>query len=168
MIFVAGIKMNRESKLNGNFNLSVGSVSGEELGYEYAADPLATPNTFFKTTLVAVNFDLQYNLVDKENLKVYLSQGIGGIRFQPKDEFGNDLIDQTETRSINEEYRNLTLVLPTMVGVKYLLPNGYGIALQTGLYNTTTDYLDNIGTLGNKGGGDNIWSTRVQVSMPLK
>ncbi len=164
---VLGIKLNKEKKLNGNFNLSFGQVSGHELDYAYKGNPDATPNTYFKTTFVAFNYDLQYNFIDKPNLKVYLSQGVGILRFEVKDQFSKSLSDQSSTRDIGEDYRNLTVILPTQLGLKYILPNDMGLGLQAGYYNTLTDYIDNISQWGNKSGNDNLLSLKFQLFVPL-
>ena len=89
------------------------------------------------------------------------------LRFDPQDEFNDSLVDQPFTRAANETYGNITLMLPTQIGVLYTLPNDYSIGLQVGYTNTLTDYLDNISDWSNSGGQDNIFSYRFVVHIPV-
>lgn len=97
---------------------------------------------------------------------VYLSQGIGFIHFSPEDDEGNSLADLPNTREDQETYRQESFMLPTNVGVLYLLPNQYGVSVQAGFYNPMTDYLDNISQLGDSG-NDNILAIRFAFYIPL-
>lgn len=168
-LFNIGIKLNNNKKLNGNFSLNIGSISGNELDYTFDDDSgiSTNPNTYFKTTFFSINYEAQYNIVDKKKFKLYLSQGIGVLRFIPRDEFENDLSDNTESRSLNETYRNLAVMLPTSIGIKYILPNNMGIGFQSGFYNSLTDYLDNISVWGQNDGNDNILNFRLHLYVPV-
>ncbi|WP_109832219.1 hypothetical protein [Reichenbachiella versicolor] len=163
-----GLKLNRDKRLHGNLTLTLGSVSGHELDYVFQDDPNSTPNSSFTSSLLAFNYDLQYYLVDWERLKVYFSQGIGFARFQPKDESGENLSDQTETRALNEEYGNISFMLPTHFGVRYVTTTQYSIGAQIGWLNTTTDYLDNISQWGKDSKNDNILTLRLVFYAPIK
>ncbi|MFY0650455.1 MAG: hypothetical protein JXQ96_00410 [Cyclobacteriaceae bacterium] len=164
-----GVKFNRFNKINGNFTLTIGTVNGQNVNYVFDNGGLPTPapNRFFKTKFVGLNYELHYNFIDKENLKVYASQGIGIMRFDPKDEFNTSLIDQLETRAPSETYGNITLMLPTQVGVLYSLPNELSVGLQLGFSNTLSDYIDNISTYSAQGGKDNIFSYRFELHIPV-
>lgn len=164
-----GLKLNKEKKLNGNIKVSIGRVTGQELDYTTTdnSGAVATPNTFFKSTFFGLNYEVQYNLIDKDKIKVYLSQGIGLFRFEPRDQSGQSLVDQTDTRPLGETYRNLTIQLPTQIGAKYYLPNDFGVGVQVGFVNPITDHLDNLGVWGNKNGNDNILSVQFQIHVPI-
>ena len=169
MVFFAGLKFNRNHKLNGNFTLSIGSVSGQNPNYSFddGSLPSPAPNHFFTSKVVGLNYELHYNFIHKEKIKVFVSQGVGVLRFNPKDEFDEPLIDQLSTRSTNETYGNISMMLPTQLGVLYTLPNDYSIGLQVGFQNTTSDYLDNISNWGLKKGSDNIFTYRFEIHIPL-
>jgi len=164
-----GLKLNKDKRLNGNIKVSIGSVTGQELDYTTRDNSgiIATPNTFFKNNFFGLNYEAQYNLIDKEKLKIYISQGIGLFRFEPKDEKGNSLIDQPSTRPIGESYRNLIIQLPTQIGAKYYLPNDFAFGIQLGFINPITDHLDNLGIWGNKNGNDNILSLQFEIHAPI-
>ena len=164
-----GLKLNREKKLNGNFKISIGRVTGQELDYMSFDNSgvTATPNTFFKTNFFGLNYEAQYNFVDRDKIKVYLSQGIGLFRFEPQDQSGQNLIDLPDTRPLGETYRNLAIQLPTQIGVKYYLPNDFALGIQAGFINPITDHIDNLGVWGNKNGNDNILSVQFQIHVPI-
>lgn len=163
--FHVGIQFNKKKRLNGGFNLGFGSVTGENRSFTTDI-PDKTPNRFFKTNFFYVNYDLHINIVKRDNFILYLSQGVGFLRFTPTDQFGNNLSDQIETRADDETYRNATLMAPTKLGAIYLLPNYFGVAAEAGLFNTGTDYLDNISELG-ESGNDNLLAFRLSFFIPL-
>ncbi|MEQ6118986.1 hypothetical protein [Reichenbachiella sp. MALMAid0571] len=169
MVFHVGIKFNRFKKMNGNFVLTIGSVTGQNINYSYGDGSLPTPspNRFFTTKVVGLNYELHYNFINCEKIKVYASQGIGVLRFNPQDEFNNSLVDQLFTRSSSETYGTITLMLPTQIGVLYTLPNQYSVGMQAGFVNTLTDYLDNISAWGSKKGNDNILSVKFEIHIPV-
>ncbi|MTI21636.1 hypothetical protein E1176_11450 [Fulvivirga sp. RKSG066] len=165
--FHAGIQFNNKKRLNGGFVLGLGSVTGENRDFFANNQSPQTPNRFFKTNFFHINYDLHINLVKKENFIAYLSQGVGFIRFTPTDQFGEDLQDQSNTREEDESYRNSSFMLPTKAGAMYFLPNGYGLGLEAGFFNTMTDYLDNISALG-EDGNDNLLAFRFSFYVPLQ
>ncbi|MEO1049980.1 MAG: hypothetical protein AAFX87_05125 [Bacteroidota bacterium] len=169
-IFNAGLRFNRKEKLNGSLNLSIGSITSSNIDFNPSNFPGTNriPNSFFETSFFSFHYQLQYNLIKKENLIVYVGQGIGFIRFNPKDDLNNNLQDIPETRAQGEEYTNISLMLPTSVGVVYILPNGFGFGFNTTLYNPLTDYLDNISDLGTDEGNDNMLAFGLSMYVPLK
>lgn len=168
-LLTVGIKLNTAKRLNGNFVLNIGSLSGNELDYTFddGSNIATTPNSYFNTSFFSINYETQYNIINRKKLKLYISQGIGVLRFIPRDEFGNDLIDNNDTRALNETYGNLAIMFPTSLGLKYVIPNGMGIGFQTGLFNSISDYIDNISEWGQDSGNDNILNFRIQLSVPI-
>ncbi|UII32521.1 hypothetical protein LVD17_01540 [Fulvivirga ulvae] len=168
--FHLGLQLNKKKRLNGNINIGAGTLNGEDRDFTFDSNqtPLPSPNKFFKTSFFYINYDLHYNIIKKKNFIAYISQGIGMIRFSPKDDEGNDLADLPQTRAEQETYRQESLMLPTSIGAIYVLPNQYGVSLQAGYYNTITDYLDNISNLGNSSNNDNIVAFRFAFFIPLQ
>ena len=157
-----------EKRLHGGIHAAVGSFSG----YELRSEPLdftteVFPNNYFKANFISVHYSLQYDIFRRANWLVYIRQGLGIMRFVPRDEQGNSLTDALETRADNESYGNATAILPTQAGVDYYLPNRLGLGLKLGWLNTTTDYLDNISLLGRRSGNDNIFQLILQLHLPL-
>jgi len=167
--FHLGIKLNQKKRLNGSLKLSFGRWNGQNVNYNppIVNNQVPSPNTFFNTSFVTFNYSLNYNIIKKDNFVLYISQGFGLLRYNPKDQLDNDLQDQPGTRLDNESYGNTTIFLPTMLGVIYFLPNHYGLGLQSGYLNSQSDYLDNISGWGTKSGNDNAFQIRMTIYAPL-
>lgn len=167
--FHAGLQLNTKHRFNGSFGISIGSITGQNLNPEF--QPLENtrlrPNKFFRTSIITAQYNLHLNLLKTNEWIIYLSQGFGIIRFNPKDEFKNDLLDMIDTRAANEAYTNVAIMFPTQAGVMYLLKNDFGFGIQAGLLNTMTDYLDNISDLGTRTGNDNLLMIRFSLFAPL-
>jgi hypothetical protein len=165
--FHIGLQLNKKKKVNGNFNIGFGEISDDFVPSSLPnVAGVAAPNKFFKTTFFYFNYDLHINFVKTEKWLIYLSQGIGFIRFTPKNDLGENLQDDAQTRADGEDYRNSAIMLPTSLGVIYFLPNNFGIGFQSGFYNTSTDYLDNISEFGSSS-NDNILAFRLALYAPL-
>jgi hypothetical protein len=164
-----GLKLNAKKRLNGHFNLSIGTFIAQNPDYEFtgSTEQSTTPNIFAKTSFLSLNYDLQVNLIKTHHWIVYLSQGAGLIRFQPKDEQNKPLQSQFSTRPGEENYNNVTILLPTQAGAIYLFDNGFGLGVQSGWLNPQTDYLDNISQWGNRSKKDNVLSFRFSFLAPL-
>ncbi len=149
--------MNHQNRLHGGLHGSLGTITGEALSHNTLdLDMTYTPNTFFRTNFVSIHYTLQYDIIRREFLKVYISLGLGLMRFMPHDQFDQPLQDQQHTRASNETYTNVAAMLPTQFGVDYYFPNRFGVGLKAGWLNTTTDYLDNTSQLGARQGNDNV------------
>lgn len=163
--FHGGIQFYKKKRLNGSFNLGFGNITSENREFS-SPSPDKEPNRYFKTNFLFLNYDLHINLIKRDHYSIYISQGIGFIRFTPTDQFGENLQDQLVTRADDETYRNASFMLPTKIGAMYLLPNYFGVGFEAGFYGTMTDYLDNISELG-ESGNDNILSFRFNFYIPL-
>ncbi len=164
-----GLSFNRNKNWNGSINLSFGFITGENRTYKSPKSlDQGVPNTFFNTSLLNLSYELKYHFIKTKRFALYASQGLGLMQFTPKNEEGQRLSDLLNTRPIDEIYNNITLFLPTSVGINYWLKNGYGIGFQTTLLNPQTDYLDNISALGTKSGNDQILQFRFFVLAPLR
>ncbi len=166
--FHLGLKLNQNHRINSNFNLAFGNVTGQNVNYEFLVDQIpTTPNRFFKTTFFSINYDLQVNIIKKKNIILYLSQGLGFSFFDPEDQFFNKLIDQEGTREEGETYSTTALMLPTQIGVIYFLPNYYGFGFNLGILNIQSDYLDNISNWSVNTGNDNVIWAKFSFYVPV-
>ena len=164
-----GIKFNKKKRLNSHLNLTIGSVVGQNYQYKFTGlnNMVTTPNQYFKTSIFSFQYDLQYNFIKKTNFILYMSQGIGFLRFVPKDEEGKELQDQRNTRAADETYNNTTLTLPLSFGAMYILKNGYGFGVQASYLFPQTDYIDNISVWGSESGKDKIAIVKFWLAVPL-
>ncbi len=165
--FHLGLRFNKAKKVNGEFELMSGFITGQNKNYSYQEDASATPNTFIFTNYFNLNYHLNYSFYNKNGLRIFISQGIGLLRFTAYDENYNKLNDQLNTRELGEEYSNITVAFPLQFGAMYSLPQGYGIMIRTGWMNSSTDYLDNISNWGNRKRKDNIMTFRFSFIAPL-
>jgi hypothetical protein len=164
-----GLKLNFKKRINSHLNLGLGSVSGQNMEYTFGGETgrVSSPNTYFSTSFVALNYDLQLHLLKYRGWMVYLSQGFGLIRFTPKDADKQSLLMNFASRAGDETYSNIAVLLPTQAGINYVFPNGYGIGVQAGWLNPQTDYLDNISRWGNREKRDNLLNYRFTFMAPL-
>ncbi|MFL5730768.1 MAG: hypothetical protein ACJ75J_14870 [Cytophagaceae bacterium] len=160
-----------DRRINPYLGFMIGNVTGQNPTYSVtdsdtsAATP--SPNKFFKTSLFSANFGLLISLVRKENFNLYIGQGLGVMRLNPKDADNKSLADQFNTRSDNEVYNNFTFMLPTFAGMTYRFKNDYRVGFQAGWLNPTTDYIDNISVWGSNPKKDNILSYKFSFYIPL-
>lgn len=164
------IRFNQDKRINHRIGAGIGFITGDDRFYTFRDNEgnLTTPNTFFRTQVFSVVYELEYNLIKRRNFRVYLSQGLGLFRFQTQNEARENLVDLSFTRPFDESYGNITLQLPTGIGLMYLFNNGFGLGGYLGVMNTQTDYLDNISAWGTQSGNDNVLRLRFSVLVPLK
>lgn len=164
-----GLKFNHAPRLNGRIGLHFGAITGENRTYQYKGTIEKTsPNIFFRTNLLGVEYELQFHFLKKHNFGFYISQGIGFMQFVPRDENATRYSELLDTRAIDESFSQNAFCFPTSIGGYYLLKNGYGIGAQGGIINPQTDYLDNISQWGNQAGNDQILRIKFFVLAPLK
>jgi hypothetical protein len=146
----------------------IGGVRGNNDSYTFNSTETTTPNTYFKTSLISMGYELRIHILKKESFVVYVSPGISLLRFEPKDEFKQSYSNQFSTRARGEEYSNISLMLPLKIGGSYYLSNGYGIGVDAGFLNPLTDYIDNISQWGNKSKKDNLLQLNLLLYIPIK
>ena len=79
------------SNLLTSLELNIGSVVGQNSGYYSTKNIEREPNTFFQTNFTSFSINLRAYVYRHKNFKVFIGQGIGGIRFVPKDELEEKL-----------------------------------------------------------------------------
>jgi len=159
-----GVKFAKKKRWNGHLALGIGSVRGQNYAYEF--DENATPNLFFRSNVVTLQADLQYNFLRTNRWIAYISQGVGLMRFLPKNEQGSRLQNQLSTRAAGEIYSNISGIFPTSLGLIFLLKNGYAFGFRVSLLRPTTDYLDNISLWGKRTGADKILLCKWHIAVP--
>ena len=162
------IVTNRDKLIQTSLELNIGNIVGQNSSFQSNKNPQREPNTFFETGFGSFSFNLRAYLYRKYNFKFYLSQGIGGMRFVPKNDLEEKLIDKPITRNSDKEtYSNLVIIFPRALGISYLFKNDYGISLDISQLTPMTDYIDNISQLGNPNDYDQILMYRLGVMIPI-
>lgn len=152
----------------GAFSIFIGRFKSSNDNYSFTSEDGSnqTPNTYVQTDFQSFSYHLRFRLFRNKTINGFISPGLGLMRFNPKDRNSDLLIDQDDTRNLDEGYTNLAFAMPIQLGVRANLKS-----IQTGLViqwsNVFTDYLDNIGDLGTQEGNDNILSYNFFVQIPL-
>ena len=159
---------NRDKLIQTSLEINIGNVVGQNSSFISENEPTREPNTFFQTNFASFSLNIRAYLYRKNNFKFFISQGIGGIRYVPKNELEEKLVSKANTRSNSEKsYGNLTIMLPRTAGISYLFKNDYGLSLDISQLNPLTDYIDNISALGNSKKKDKILMYRLGIIIPL-
>ncbi|MES2388604.1 MAG: hypothetical protein V4543_11440 [Bacteroidota bacterium] len=165
-----GLRLSRSKRLNGTFQLSLGSVTGSSSRYDFKipANSNATPANSFHTNFFMLNYELSLSLVKRRRFCWYISQGIGFMHFEVYDSENKSLFDNSLSRATGESYLKNTVILPSSTGIYGLLPGGYGLGFQAGWWNTGTDYIDNLSKLSDGRSGDNLLFYKFTVMVPVR
>jgi hypothetical protein len=170
--FHAGVTFNNKKRVNGYIHLMIGGVRGNNDSYVFYSSTTnsvtPTPNTYFKTSLFSLGYEMRINIIKKDFFTFYVSPGIALLQFTPKDEYNTPYTNQLNTRAKGEMYSNTALMIPIKIGATYYLPNGYGIGMDTGFLNPLTDYIDNISIWGNRKKKDNLLQLNLLLYIPIK
>lgn len=167
--FSAGLQFNTHKKWSGSINLLAGNVTGQDTSPSFNLDPESgrTPNTYFKTSVVSLYYQLFWNVYSGKRLRLFVGQGAGLLRYEPKNEEGLSLASQNNTRASNESYGSLTVLAPSSLGAAWKFKNNFGVGYRLTLFNTATNYLDNISQLGSQG-GDNVLGHQLSLMIPVR
>ncbi|WP_281614295.1 outer membrane beta-barrel protein [Flammeovirga sp. SubArs3] len=173
-----GYIFNKERRWNFRLDFSYLYVQGQILRAPDYIPPLTEPypNDYFQSHTFNTSLSVMFNIINKDNFKVYIAQGIGLFYYNPMDENGEELIENIsdprqgyyKTRNDGEDYTNFALSLPTRFGVNYFFPTNFGVGVSATFANIFTDYLDNVSELGNVKGNDNLMSVNFSFFIPLQ
>lgn len=165
-----GFKSNKKKMVLPQLNFSIGKFGSQNSEYVFIAQdhPEHKANNFFINQYKAVDLGLEFIVFDKFNLRIYISPSIGLMKYDIKDRDGNSLLINKLTRSKNEIAENFSAYIPLRLGARYFFKNNFGAGFQTGITFFTTDYIDNIGSLSNYSGRDNVLSYQFNFYIPIK
>lgn len=123
----------------------------------------AVPNTFVETPFFFVDFRLRARFLRESAFNPYFSLGVGLMGYTPKDQDGNNLLDNIGTRAEGETYGSITAGFPLSLGFEVQLSPLMGLGLEYTYRLTTSDYLDNISQLGQRDGNDKVQSLLLSI-----
>lgn len=121
------------------------------------------PNTYAETPFFYVDFRLRARFLRELPVVPYVSAGIGMLGYTPRDIDGNNLLDNLSTRQEGETYGSLTAAFPLSLGAELTLSHFVSLGLEYTFRPTTSDYLDNIGLLGERSGKDKLHSLMLSI-----
>lgn len=139
-------------------------------GFSEQADaplPLApegiVPNRFVRTSFFYTDVRLQYRFLRQARIQPYVAAGAGLFSFQPRDAQGNFLGENFFSRLPEESYLTLLASVPVSAGAEWHFSQWGGLGLEYTYRMTGSDYLDNIGLLGEAPGNDRLHSLQVKL-----
>lgn len=161
------LQFHNKTRLSTAFQIVAGSVSAENPYFTSENNNTVEVEKYFKTNFTSFYFNLSYYFIKRTKLRCYISPGIGLIRFSPKNENNQTLSENNLSRLPNETFGNTALALPIKIGIQYYLPNGWMIHYEANWLMPRTDYIDNIGQLGNSK-KDQIFGHGMRLSIPFQ
>ena len=126
-----------------------------------------TASSFVETRFIYGDLRLHLRLMPRSRIQPYLSVGAGILHFSPRNEEGKKLENRTNTRLEGENYNSLIPELPAVAGVRMKLNRTLDISLDYTFKYTPTDYLDNIGLIGNREGFDALHAIQLTLYVAL-
>lgn len=132
-----------------------------------APDSPAQTNAFVETEVKHIDFRLHLMLFQRFRFTPFCAAGVGIILYAPKDQEGYALIDNIKTRAANELYSGAAAFFPVAAGFKYRINHRTSITVEGTMCWMQTDYLDNIGQLGNLRGDDRLLSLTASYNIRL-
>ena len=126
-----------------------------------------TASSFVETRFVYGDLRLHLRLMPRSRIQPYISAGAGILHFTPRNKDGKKLENRTGTRLEGENYNSLIPELPVVAGLKTKLNRSLSISLDYTFKYTPTDYLDNIGLIGNRKGFDALHAVQLTLYVTL-
>lgn len=129
-----------------------------------------TPNRFVETSFIYMDFGYRLQLIRRFALfSPYFGISVGGLAFYPHAEDGVLLSRKRSTRAPEEKaYGTMTLSAPVTLGMDVNLSRKLSINLAYIHRMNSTDYLDNIKTLGTQAGNDKLHILRFGASFRIR
>lgn len=121
-----------------------------------AAPEGVQPVSFVETSFFYGDLRLRLTPFPWHRVRPYASVGAGFLIFSPKDLDGKFLSDAILTRPEGENYNTSVPQLPMSLGIQTEMTGLLGAGIEYTYRFTPTDYLDNIGSLGNRAGYDRL------------
>jgi hypothetical protein len=106
-----------------------------------------------------------YRFTPKKQGSFYTGIGSGILFFNPKDMNGNALIEDKTSRAENENYSNVTFILPVVIGYRRYINPYTSIYMEFSSINPQTKYLDNINQLGNYKKNDRLFTLHFGIQL---
>jgi hypothetical protein len=145
-----------EKLLSPQLNAGFGRIMAQDR--ELQAVDGVYPNTFVQTPFFQVDLRLKARFLRASPVHPHMSAGVGFLGYTPKDMDGNNLTDNYSTRRSDETYGPMTASFPLSAGVEVPLNGTLMVGLDYTYRMTASDYLDNVGRLGQRKGNDKLQS----------
>jgi opacity protein-like surface antigen len=145
--FAAQALLDNRSLLTPVLTIAVGSFSAQRPDFP-ARIGGGQPNSFVQTRFTTGTLAVRARFLRAQRLRPYAGLGIGLILFFPHDAEGRALTGQASTRAPGEAYGNTALAFQLQAGGSYAISPLLSAYIHYTWLQTGTQYLDNIGQLG--------------------
>lgn len=105
-------------------------------------------NSFFSAHILSADLSFNWDVIQWSFIHVYGGTGIGFMDYQIQDNEGRNLNDRPVTRLENENYSTRMVYFPVNMGFVLFPRRQINIVYEQSWNLTNSDYLDNIGYLG--------------------
>jgi len=160
--FNFNLQFEKRKKLMPQINLTTSSITGQNPNHNPKKDKY---NNFVKTNFTALDLRMLYRFTPKKQGSFYTGIGSGILFFNPKDMNGNALIEDKTSRAENENYSNVTFILPVVIGYRRYINPYTSIYMEFSSINPQTKYLDNINQLGNYKKNDRLFTLHFGIQL---
>lgn len=150
------VRYNLSSQLSLEANAHYATLSGDDKKAD--TDERRRRNLSFKTDIITVGFQLDYNLFGFQPYQLdqpfspYVFAGIEGFHFNPKAQYNGTWYELqplgTEGQGSagrSTKYSLNQLAVPIGIGLRYAVTEQWCIGVQAGIRKTFTDYIDDVG-----------------------
>ena len=169
--FHCAIKFNKKTRMNGKFNLSIGTISSQNtsnINFIDSKGNIYFPITYFKTSLTNLSYELNFVLLRKRKFAANFFGGIGVSKFNVKDVDGNDFVNNLSSRAKGEEFNSISFFFPLGVNAEYIWKGNFKSGFSANIMNPATDFFDNTSQYSPyKTVKDNVLMLKFYVSVPL-
>ncbi|MEO0897895.1 MAG: hypothetical protein AAFY71_15920 [Bacteroidota bacterium] len=154
-------------KFRMRFNAGFGKVVEQVDQISKLYDNNRITNSYFETNLFYIDLRLMRYFWRKGPIHPYVGIGPSLLFFNPRDAEGNFLIDNIFTREAGEEYATTIFVWPATLGFSVPVSKRLSISTEYVYRLNVSDYIDNIGILGEDPGKDQLHTVQVSVDINL-
>lgn len=163
--FNASLQFASKKLITPQVNVGFGKFTAQDR--DIAAVDGIQPNTFVETNFFNVDLRLKVRFFRNHKVNPYGSIGIGLLGYTPRDLNGSGLVENTNTRNPDETYGSITASFPLSAGVEIHMNPILSVGCEYTYRPAGTDYLDNIGQLGQAEGNDKLHTLLLTVYFTL-
>lgn len=143
--------------------INYGAIQGEyEPGDNLDLEQLPTVNTFFFSYILSADASYNWQLIQWSFLHFYVGTGLGVMDYRIEDSQGRNLAERHATRLENEDYKTRIGYFTLSTGYIFFPTRSFNLIYERSRNLTNTDYLDNIGLLGDR---SSDWILRRMVTV---
>lgn len=164
--FTLTFKRRVEDRTRLEFNLHKGSISGEyRPGYTINLEQPVEITSYFFAEVNSADLTIMRNFLQGNWLAIYGGIGLGIMDYSIEDQQGRNLRQRPQSRLEGEHYNTIIPYAPLSLGFTFFASNSVNLFYERSWNYTNTDYLDNIGLVGD---AQSDWIFRRSIGIRYK